>query len=233
MATSSAKPFFADIPDVLPDDVPAVATTPPVELWSRVHGEPETLGRTHMKRALALTASLLWAGAELAALGIRGDLAELSISYVFVLFVAPFALGVVSVVVALGRGRLGLGPRFSVVALLAIVGSLSVGGAGLIVPEPVSAARADLRSLFFCANLALVWAAVPLVAAALSLRGAFASSPVWRSALLGTAIGLGAAVAAELRCPLSDRAHVAFAHGGAVLFATFASALLLSRVTRV
>jgi len=232
MHESAAKPYFADIPDVLPDESPAPAPAPPIELWSRVQGEPDTLGRVQRKRALALVVSLSWAAAQLAALGLRPDFSRLSAVYVLATLVAPFALGVAALSVALARGRLGLGARPSLVALLAIGGSLFVIGVALALPAP-SAAASGLRSMFSCANLALAWAALPLVLAALALRGSFASSSVWRSALLGSAIGLGAAVAAQLRCPLADSLHVAVAHGGAVVVVALVSALLLGRLTRI
>jgi hypothetical protein len=83
-----------------------------------------------------------------------------------------------------------------------------------------------------CGNLALGWSAVPLLAAALGLRGAFAAGALWRSALVGTACGLGAAVAAQVRCPITGAWHIVLAHGGVVVIAALLGAFLLPRATQ-
>jgi hypothetical protein len=74
---------------------------------------------------------------------------------------------------------------------------------------------------------------VPILGAALALRGTFAAGAVWRSALVGVACGLGAAVAAQLRCPITGGAHIALAHGGVVVISALLGAFLLPRATRV
>jgi hypothetical protein len=83
-----------------------------------------------------------------------------------------------------------------------------------------------------CFDLTAVWAAGPLLGAALALRGAFAVGARWRSALLGTAIGLFAGAVMNLHCPNVAPLHMLFGHGLAVVAATLVGAFVLTYRTR-
>ena len=90
----------------------------------------------------------------------------------------------------------------------------------------------DPPQILVCFDLTVVWAAVPLLAAAVVLRGAFAAGARWRSALLGGAVGLFAGATMNLHCPNVAPAHVVIGHGLAVLLAALLGAFALTHRTR-
>jgi hypothetical protein len=104
---------------------------------------------------------------------------------------------------------------------------------GLLLPVPYEHGEmGDLSFGAYCLNCSLAWALLPIAAAGLSLRNAFAAGAVWRSALLGAGCGLLAAGVFTLHCPVVDKWHIAIAHGGAVLLSSIIGALGLSWATR-
>jgi hypothetical protein len=243
-AAMTGRPKQASSPnDELPDfsDVPDVPSAPArkLELVQRLGagarlGTARTRAEVRRRRLLALGVVVLWALAQVAALGVRFDFAKLSFAYVACTFLLPLALGSLGLAIAVQPGRLGLGARGGLLAGLVVLGPLSVIGTALLLPEPYAGGlTGDRVSLFLCGNLALGWAAVPIVAAAFALQGAFAAGAVWRSALVGVACGLGAAVAAQVRCPITGGAHIALAHGGVVVLSALLGALLLPRATKL
>jgi len=225
-STSGELPDFGDVPDV--PQAPLRALPPPVRLLSA-----PTRAAVQRRQWIALGVVGAWAVAQIGALGIRFDLGRLSSAYVALTLLLPLGIGVAGLVAALWPGRSGLGVERSLLLPLVILGPLSVIGTALLLPEPYAGGIAgNGLSIFMCGNLAFGWSAVPLLAAALALRGAFAAGAVWRSALIGTACGLGAAVAAQLRCPVTGAAHIVLAHGGVVIIAALLGALLLPRATQ-
>jgi hypothetical protein len=222
---SSDLPDFSDVPDPARSRRAVVS---PVRL-----GPAPTRADLRRARWLALLVVAGWALAQLAALGLRFDWEKLPFSYVALTLLLPLALGVLGLFVAVQPGPLGLGaPRGMSLALI-VLGPLSVIGTALLLPEPYAGGLAGGgRAIFMCGNLALGWAAVPILAAALALRNTFAAGAVWRSALVGTACGVGAAVAAQLRCPVTGVWHIVLAHGSVVVVAALLGALLLPRATQ-
>jgi hypothetical protein len=198
-----------------------------------VLGSAPTRSTVQRRQWLALAVAAVWAVAQLAALGIRFDLGKLPSNYVALTVLFPLAIGIVALSLAVQPGRAGLGVPRSWLLPLVVIGPLSVVGTALLLPEPYASGIAGNRlAIFMCGNLALGWSAVPLLAAALGLRGAFAAGALWRSALVGTACGLGAAVAAQVRCPITGAWHIVLAHGGVVVIAALLGAFLLPRATQ-
>jgi len=226
-------PEFDDIPDI-----PSVARngptrTPDLGPLGRLNPEPPTRAELVKRRRAAIALSVAWLTVQFLAFGIRGDLTRLSLGYVLGLIGAPFSAGVLAIVAASRRGRLGLGVRPVLVVSLALVCPMIFLVAGLCMPAPY--AGGEIGNLMFgayCLNSTIAWALLPIVSAAVVLRGAFASGAVWRSALLGGGCGLIAAALFTLHCPVVGKAHIVVAHGGAVLISALLGGLLLSRFTR-
>jgi hypothetical protein len=186
------------------------------------------------RRTAALIGSVAWVGAHLAVFGIRKDFGTLPFPYVAAQVLLPFALAGLALVVALGRGRLGLGVRIGLVSSFAVLGpaSFAVIAAGAPVPGEVATSMATPIGMLFCFDVTLAWAAVPLVLGALTLRGAFAAATRWRSALVGASAGLFAGATINLVCPNLAPLHLLFGHGLPVIVATLGGAFLLALRTR-
>jgi hypothetical protein len=175
-----------------------------------------------------------WLVIHLAVYGVRGDLGSLPLPYLVAQIVLPLVIAGGSLFVVLRRGSLGLGAKIALVSALAILGPVSfcVIGAGAPTPRPPEPDSTSLLRAMLCFDLTAVWAAVPLLGAALALRGAFAVGARWRSALLGAAIGLFAGAVMNLHCPNVAPFHMLFGHGLAVVAATLVGAFVLTYRTR-
>jgi ABC-type uncharacterized transport system permease subunit len=73
---------------------------------------------------------------------------------------------------------------------------------------------------------------VPLLLAALVLRRAFPSATLWRSSLVGAAVGLLCGAAINLHCANVHAAHMLAGHGVPVVLATLLGGLILARWAR-
>jgi hypothetical protein len=232
-STSDGLPDFSAVPDVPTPTLRKLEFVQELGSRGRLLSAP-TRQEVQRRRWVALGVVVLWALAQFGALGLRFDFSKLSFAYLALTFLVPLAIGLIGLAVAVQPGRLGLGPRGGLLTGLVVLGPLSVIGTAFLLPEPYPGGLAgDRMAIFMCGNLALGWAAVPILGAALALRGAFAAAAVWRSALVGVACGLGAAVAAQVRCPITGGAHIAIAHGGVVVISALLGAFLLPRATRV
>lgn len=225
-------PEFDDIPDVA---APATETrrAPDIGPWQRVHGAPLTRPEVQLRKRLALVVSVVWIAVQFFAFGVRGDLARLPWAYLFVLCVAPMSAGFIAVALAVRGGSIGLGTRSALVSALAVLGPLSFMLSGFLMPFPYPNGEiGDLSFGAYCLNCTVAWALLPIVAAGLALRNAFAASSVWRSALLGAGCGLIAAGLFTLHCPVVGKWHIAIAHGSAVLISAVIGGVCLAWATR-
>jgi hypothetical protein len=194
-----------------------------------------TRAATHQRRAAALALSLAWLCAHLAVYGVRQDFAQLPAGYVLAQVVLPMLIGVSSLVVALVPGRLGLGIGVGLVGAMALLGPLSFWllAAGMPVPHaPGPRGFGFWLGSLLCLDIALSWAAAPLLLVALSLRRAFAGAAAPRSALVGGALGLVSGGAINLHCSNVNPWHMLAGHGIPVLVAALVGALLVVRWTR-
>lgn len=227
MSNPPDQPFaesFGDIPDPLS---PPKAPVPPLRL-PELDASPER-AQVRTRRIAALVGSFAWLVVHLTVLGIRRDLGALPPLYSLAQIFLPFVVAVLSLFVALGSGKLGLGMKVGWVSALAILGPASfvLIAFGAPVPGEVPAGVATLLGIFVCFDITVAWAGVPLLLAALTLRGAFAASAVWRSALVGAGAGLFAGATMNLHCPNVAPMHMLFGHGFPVILATLAGAWLL------
>jgi hypothetical protein len=163
----------------------------------------------------------------LAVYGIRTDLTGLPLTYVAAQIALPVLLATGSLVVALGSGKLGLGLKIGLVSTLAILGPVSFCVIALGAPIPRVAEPGTLIDTVLCFDITVAWVAVPLLCAAITLRGAFAAGARWRSALVGAGIGLFAGATMNLHCPNVAPAHMLLGHGLAVVVAAVLGALAL------
>lgn len=222
---------FSDIPDPLEQSVAAPRSRAPAAL------PPEAPVRSvvHRRRLTALLFSVAWLGAHLAVYGVRSDLPSLPPLYAATQILVPFVFAVVALVVATSSGPLGLGTSISVVITLSVLGPASFLLIAVGAPEPyVPPGGGDFwLGALVCFDITLSWAAVPLLAAALSLRKTYPVAAGWRAALVGAASGLFSGAVMNLHCPSVDRFHMAVGHGIPVLVATIVGAVVVSRWVRV
>jgi hypothetical protein len=225
--TSPSDPQYADFGEV-PDPLVTAAPERPLRLPELVPSPERPQVRN--RRVAALLGSLAWIGIHLAAFGIRGDLERLPLGYAVAQILLPFAVAVIALVVAMASGKLGLGMRLGLVGSLVVLGpaTFAVTAVGTPVPGDLSASAATLTGILVCFDIMVAWAAVPLVLASLTLRGAFPAAAPWRSALVGVGVGLFAGATMNLHCPNVAPLHMLAGHGLPVIMATVAGALLLA-----
>jgi hypothetical protein len=212
----------ASAPQLAPPSTPRFASASPVR------------SGTQRSRLLAAAVSVLWLAAHLGAYGLREDLQRLPPSYLLLQAGLPALLGAASLWLALAPGKLGLGVSISLVSGLAVLGPLSFWLMAAGVPAPYAQGPAEnfwLGSLL-CMDITLAWAAVPLLLAALVLRRAFPSATLWRSALVGAAVGLFCGAAINLHCANVHPSHLLAGHGTPIVLATLLGGMVVSRWTR-
>jgi hypothetical protein len=223
-------PALDGIPDPLAEAAPPLPPLPPVRAL------PRSRTRAELRRArlVALVVSAGWIGGQLAALGLRGDLARVPAGYLGALVVAPIVAGALCLLAGVSAGRLGVGQRAGLLAALALLTPLAFVLGALLGPTPY--ADAEVGSFgdgVACFHIALAWTVLPLVLAGFALRATFVGSSMWRSVAVGVAAGLVAAAALTLHCSVAGAFHVGLGHGGAILASALVGAFVLSRVTRV
>lgn len=223
--SSPTDPELAALLGEIPDPTPPASHASPLRLPSL--SDTPTRSVVKRRRALALIGGVSWIGAHLAVYGIRTDLTALPFPYVAAQIVLPALLATASLVVALGSGKLGLGFKIGLVSTLAILGPASFCFIALGAPVPRVSDPSTLIDTFLCFDITIAGVAVPLLCAAITLRGAFAAGARWRSALVGAGIGLFAGATMNLHCPNVAPAHMLLGHGLAVVVAAALGALAL------
>jgi hypothetical protein len=223
--SSPTDPEFAALFGEIPD--PAAPASHPAQVrLPSLPGAP-TRQVVQGRRAAALVGGLSWLGVHLAVYGIRTDLGGLPFTYVAAQMVLPVLLATGSLVVGLSSGKLGLGLKIGLVSSLAILGPASFCVIALGAPVPRVPEPGTLLDTVLCFDITVAWVAVPLLCAAITLRGAFAAGARWRSALVGAGIGLFAGATMNLHCPNVAPAHMLLGHGLAVVVAAVLGALAL------
>lgn len=223
--SSPNDPEFAALLREIPDPAAAPGHAAPLKL-PRLPEAP-TRSVVRVRRAAALLGGLSWLGAHLAVYGIRTDLAALPFTYVAAQIVLPVLLATGSLVVALGSGRLGLGAKIGLISTLAILGPVSFCVIAIGAPVPRVADPGTWVDAVLCFEITAACVAVPLLCAAITLRGAFAAGARWRSALVGAGIGLFAGATMNLHCPNVASAHMLMGHALPVAVAAALGALAL------
>ena len=224
--SSPTDPELAALLGEIPDPTAAASPAAPLRLPSLP--EAATRSVVQRRRAAALIGGLSWLGVHLAVYGIRTDLSGLPLTYVAAQIALPVLLATGSLLVALGSGKLGLGLKIGLVSSLALLGPISFCLIALGAPVPRVPEPGTLVDTVLCFDITVAWVAVPLLCAAITLRGAFAAGARWRSALVGAGIGLFAGATMNLHCPNVAPAHMLLGHGLAVVIAAALGALALA-----
>ena len=237
--------FLDQIPDPVPDDQrpdderyasKANGSTPKA---ARPAPSPrlsvKSLDRTQIRRRrwIALGLSSAWLLTHLVVYGVRQDLATLAPGYVAVQIGLPFGVAAASLSVALSPGKLGLGVSVGALAALVFLGPLSFWLAAFAMHVPSGLLGDDgMFAALVCFDITLLWAVLPLLAAAFALRRSFAGGAVWRSALIGATAGLFSGAAMNLHCSNVDPLHMALGHGVPVVLSALIGAFVLARWLR-
>jgi negative regulator of sigma F NrsF-like protein len=233
--------FLDQIPDPIPEDPGPGAngdkpgggrgSRPPPS--TRFKEPSLDRAQTRRRRWIALGLSSTWLTTHLVVYGVRQDLSHLSPFYVAVQVGLPLAFAVASLCVALSPGKLGLGVSLLGTAALGLIAPLSFWLSALAMPAPGGLVRdASLLSALVCLDITLLWAALPLVAAAVSLRRAFPGAAAWRSALVGGAAGLFSGATMNLHCANVDPLHMMLGHGVPVIVGALVGAFVIARWLR-
>jgi negative regulator of sigma F NrsF-like protein len=223
--------------DEIPDPVsPGAHERPPGERLRGQRLPVPTRVVAERRRMAALGVSLAWLCAHLVVYGIRQDFAQLPPAYIAAQIILPFVFGGCCLVVALAPGRLGLGLGVGLISAMAWLGPLAFWLLALGVPVPYLADPGQLGfwlGACLCLGITLACAAAPLLLVALSLRRAFPTHALGRSALVGAALGLLSGGVINLHCSNVDPWHLFAAHGVPVAVAALIGAVLVVRFTRV
>lgn len=228
--SSPNDPEFVALLDEIPD--PAATSRHGLRLEPPRLPRAPTRPLVRSRRIAALIGGLSWLAVHLAVYGVRTDLRGLPATYVAAQIGLPVLLATGSLVVALGSGKLGLGFKIGLVSALAVLGPASFCLVALGAPLPRQPEPGTLVDTVLCFDITAAWVAVPLLCAAITLRGAFASGARWRSALVGAGIGLFAGAAMNLHCTNVAPAHMLLGHGLAVVVAAALGALALALRTK-
>jgi len=218
----------------IPDPVASAPAAAPGAAPARPTAASPTRSETRRRRAAALGVSLAWLATHLAVYGIRTDFHQLPLAYVAAQVGLPFAVGAASLLIAAAPGRLGLGLGIGIITSLALLGPLSfwLFAAALHPPHDAASGSGFWLGSLVCLDITLAWAAAPLLFAAAALRRAFPAGATWRSALVGSALGLLSGAAINLHCPNVNPAHLLAGHGIPVVVAALVGAFVVARWAR-
>jgi hypothetical protein len=225
--------FLDEIPDPVQPQAPAGEGTrqgPP-----RPVSPAPIRSSTERRRLAALGVSVAWLCTHLGVYGIRQDFHQLPAGYLAAQVLLPFIFGACCLAVALAPGKLGLGLGVTVVSAMALLGPLSFWVLAMGMPAPHPASDGPLGfwlGSLLCLDITLSWAAAPLLLVALSLRRAFATQAVWRSTLVGAALGLLSGGAINLHCANVDPWHLLAGHAVPVALSALLGAGLVVKWTR-
>ncbi len=144
--------------------------------------------------------------------------------------VLPGAVGGAALILALSRGRAGLGPSVkSAGVLMGVAGLLFVATCVLT----SSATGMFAKDSFICGEVILVLGAVPLLALAVAMRNSTPNRSFAKSALLGGSVGLLAAGVQAAHCPKDELVHLVAGHGLPIVVLALVGATVVRRLTAV
>jgi hypothetical protein len=145
-------------------------------------------------------------------------------------------LAVVSTLIAVWRGRSGLGPGAASLAL--IVGLVAPLYAALILPYPSHAHDPGVASVEIspwglrCFAIATIVGALAIASFSAVLRRAVPVASRLRGAALGAAAGAWAGLAVFMFCPSGEQLHLFVGHVAPIIAFTLVGGMALSRVLR-
>jgi hypothetical protein len=222
---------LASIGDPFADaaSAPPRATAPAIPAGER--GSP-TRSRVRTVRWIAFVAALLFEVPRVLLSHHRRDMTAVSGGELAVGLLLPLAAAAAALLAATRKGARGLGLSAQAIAVLAVAApalfyALTFAGAPATAPDPdfwLHAAKCAYTTAFLTLG--------PVLLAFWAFRRSFAAAAAWRTAALGVAAGALAAAAMSIACPLTGAWHVVLGHGGMMLVAGLAGALLAPAVSR-
>jgi Negative regulator of sigma F len=225
--------------DTALDALAKTAPTPP-SIAGALEAELAALAPAPPRRpvrqlAIAIAASLAYAGALLAVLTLRRDLGELPVGWLVGAGIAWLGGFAIPMYLALVPKRGAMTPRWQWAAAFAIVLSLGFVVLGWNVHPSGPSSLYFGRERFFhgygCLLLGLATALVPVAIGAICLRGALPVRSRWIAAALGAGGGCLGGALLHVHCRIADRWHVGLVHGGVVVVAALLAALIVPRTT--
>jgi hypothetical protein len=177
--------------------------------------------------------SLLYASGLIAMIGVRRDLGGLPWPWLVgfaILWLASF--GSVSWLVVV-PARDAVMPRWRVAVLVAAAAAALLIASGIAMPRMVPGSSTVYQpsvpaflSHAGCFRWGLAGAAIPVILAALAIRGSVPVGSRWAAAAIGAAGGALGGFVLHMHCPISERFHVGLVHGGVVVAAALVTALV-------
>lgn len=179
-----------------------------------------------------LALSLLYASGLVALVGIRRDLGAMP-RWHLVSFAALWLVSFAAVswlVVVPARGQIM--PRARLAAVVAGCAALLLIGGGLLLPRsapglstvyrPTVSAVVDHAG---CIRWGLLGAALPILLAAMAVRGSVPVGSRLAAAALGASGGALGGLVLQFHCPITERFHVGLVHGGLVILSALVAVL--------
>ncbi|HEU5060122.1 MAG TPA: NrsF family protein [Kofleriaceae bacterium] len=186
------------------------------------------------RRQLAgiLALSLLYATGVVALAGLRRDLGGLPLWHL-VGFAALWLVSFASVswlVIVPARGQMM--PRARIAAVVAAAAAAILIAVGLFLPRSVPGLSTVYTPTISavveragCIRWGLLGAALPILLAALAVRGSVPVASRFAAAALGAAGGALGGLVLQFHCPITERFHVGFVHGGLVIVTSLVAVL--------
>jgi hypothetical protein len=179
--------------------------------------------------------SLVYGAGLIAALKMRRDMNELPSSWIVATAFAWLLGFAVPCYLALVPRAGSVMPRWRWAAASAVVTSIAFIVLGLVVhpsgPTSLHYGWEKFARGHTCLELGLATAMLPVIVAALFLRGALPVGSRWIAAALGAGGGCLGGLVLHLHCRIADGLHIGLIHGGVVLVAALLSAALVPRAT--
>jgi hypothetical protein len=183
--------------------------------------------------AIAMLASLAYAGVLLAILRLRRALDGLPVAWMVAYATAWFAGFATLLWIAIVPPRGAMMPRWRMAGIgAAIAATLFITGGLLLhqsAPNSTYYGLAKLHHGHWCLEIGVATAIVPATIGALLLRGVLPVGSRWAAAGLGAAGGSLGGLVLHLHCPIADGWHLGLVPGGVVLVSAALAALLAPR----
>lgn len=210
---------------------------PPPELGALLDAELARLTAVSPRRPwrdalLILGGGLAVAGGLLAMMRVRRDLLELPTSWLLAMSLAWLLGFLVPAYLAVVPPRGQVIARWRASAISAGVSAVLFIVSGLMIQPSGPSSMPRVGGVFHqhaCLELGLAAALVPVLLAAIAVRGAFPVGSRWAAAALGAAGGALGGLLLHFHCAVSDPWHVGVIHGGVVVVAALLSALVVPR----
>jgi len=230
MLGGEADRLAASLRDVPVPVPPALGDALEAELAAM---KPVAPRRPARSLAIALAASLVYAGAFLAVLRIRRDLDGLPVGWL-VAYAGAWFVGFASLLYLAVMPRRGsMLPRWRAAGTGAAVAAIGFVAAGLLLhrgtPDSTYYGLAHIYRGHACLEIGLAVALVPATIGAIALRGVLPVGSRWAAAGLGAAGGSLGGLVLHLHCPIADGWHLGLVHGGVVVVSAILAAVIAPR----